>query len=138
ADRTAARAPRPPPLRPALVDRRNEPPRLLDLVRAREQRRVTAERVEKQAPVGLRRALAERLTVEEVHRDLLEVDAHSRTLAGERETDPLVRLDAHDEQVGARVRRREVAALLALAEEEERRLLELDRDLRHAPREALS
>ena len=52
---------------PGADDRVDELPLLVDLVLAREQRRVAEHRVEDQPLVGLREAVAERAAVEEVH-----------------------------------------------------------------------
>src|SRR6185369_6074751 len=51
-------------LRPRLLQRGHEGPRLVHFIRAGKERRVAAQRVQQQALVGLRRALLECLLVE--------------------------------------------------------------------------
>ena len=58
---------------PELLERVDHPPGRLDLLAAREQRRVAEQHVEDQPLVGLGRGLGERLAVEEVHRDVADL-----------------------------------------------------------------
>src|SRR6266508_1426131 len=116
--------------RPACVHVVDDPPLLLDLVGAREERRVAAQRIEDQALVGLGEACAKRAAVEEVHVHR----AHGHALAGhldaDAERDALVRLHVDREHVRAQTVR--------LHEERMRRALELHGDRRLAPREPLA
>src|SRR6185312_1381249 len=80
------------------------------------------------------RGLAEGLGVAEVHVNGADVHALAGHLGAETESNALVRLDAHGDDV-----RLDVAGLAVLAlEEEQRRLLELDGDLGDALGEALA
>ena len=81
---------------PGRDDRVDEQPLLLDLVGAREQRRVAEHRVEDQPLVRLRHAGAERAAVEEVHVHGADRHPLARHLRADRERDPLVGLDVDD------------------------------------------
>src|SRR4051794_14861667 len=118
-------------LGPGLDDRVDDGPRLLHLVRAREERGVAQERVEDQRLVRVGAVDLEGGAIREVHRDVPDVDAEARDLRAEAQHDPLVGLDPHREQVGLRVRG-------AVAEQPVGDVLELDRDLRRALRQPLA
>src|SRR5205814_3482020 len=77
---------------PGLDDRRDDAPRLLDLVRPREQRGVAEKCVENEGLVGIRRVDAERRAVREVHVHRPDVDPKARDLRAEPEEDALVGL----------------------------------------------
>src|SRR2546421_1762166 len=81
---------------PSLQDGIHDPPRLLHLVGADEQRGVADEDVEEQALVPVAAGLGERLRVGEVHRDAAYLEGLARHLGTEAEGDALVGLDAKD------------------------------------------
>src|SRR5690606_5851903 len=108
-----------------------EPPRPFDLVAAREKRRVSGDRVEKQTLVCVGRGHPERMTVADVHLHLSDPDVGPGDLRAEAERDPLVRLDVENERVRS-------AAALGGREETERRRTKADRDLGQALRQAFS
>ncbi len=111
---------------PRRLDRVDERPRGLDLVRAREECRVADHAVEQQALVGLRRLDQERGHVLEVHRHAADPQAGARHLRSETQRDALFGLDAQRDRV-----RVELARGVG-AEGHVGRALELDADLRHA------
>ena len=106
--------------------------RELDLLVAREQRRVAEQHVEDESLVGLGARLGERVAVAEVHRDVAHLHAGAGHLRAEADRDALVGLHADDEGVLAELRG------LAVGEQLLRRALEHDRDLGDAASEALA
>ncbi len=119
------------PALPHAVERRDDAPGGLHLVRAGEQRRIAQHRVEDQRLVRLRGVAQERRAVREVHVHGADIEAQPGHLGREAEQDALVGLDAHRQQVRLRGAGR-------VPEQHQRRLLELDRDLRGAPGQALA
>ncbi len=110
----------------------DERPLRLHLVGAGEEGGVAAHGVEDEPLVGLRRAGAELGPVAEVHRHVAHGDALAGHLGGEAQGDALVRLDAHDEEVGL------VRGARHALEEAVRQGLELDGHLGDALGEALA
>ncbi len=117
---------------PGADDRVDELPLLLDLVLAREQRRVAEHRVEDQPLVRLGQPGAEGAAVEEVHVHGADRHPGPGHLGADRERDALVRLHVDQQHV------RPQAVAGDLLERRVRRALELDRDRRLAPRQALA
>src|SRR5690606_5065250 len=117
---------------PVFFDGVEDLPAQFDFLVSREERRVTEQHVEDEPLVGLRTRLGEGVAVAEVHRHVAHLHAGSRHLGAEADGDPLIRLHADDERVGAECRG------LRLREEVLRRALEHDGDLGDAAAETLA
>src|SRR5207342_3909531 len=117
---------------PRLDDRVHQRPLLLDLVRSREQRRVSEQAVEDQPFIGFGDPGPERPAVKEVHVNRAELETLPGHLGRELERDALVRLDVDHEDVGTQL------LVGVVLERRVRRALELDRDGRLLPREPLA
>src|SRR2546425_11711409 len=106
-------------------------PRLLDPVARRIERRVAMDGVEQEPLVRLGRLAAEDLAVTEVEPHGAESQVGPGRLRGDRERHALVGLDPDHQRVRLDARR-------APTEDQVRRVVEPDRDLAHALREALA
>src|SRR5207237_10839370 len=113
-------------LPPFGFDRVDQRPGCLDFVPAREQRRVTQQRVHDEALVSIGRIEQERGHVEEVHVHAAKTDSSRRDLGSKAKRYSLFRLDSKSDRV-----RLQVAGRLG-TKREMRRLLEGDADLGHS------
>src|SRR5580698_11070371 len=90
---------------------------------------IAKHRIQQQPFVTIRRRFSERLRIAEVHVDWTDRHARARNLRAKLQRNPLIRLDAHREDI-----RLDAFAAFAFSvfEEQQRRLLELNRNLSNA------